>query len=113
VGDKLTLADFFLFSFYLQPIRQYFPKELGAVIYEYTNVYRYFNWLKHHEFSTHMRQMHDKEKGISSAERSLMNEIYDFWYPIQNLNPEGIDQKPLFKIWYSGGDEIDDKCRVY
>lgn len=113
VGDKITLADFRVFSFYQIAIREFEPEVLGSLFEDFPAVFRYFNWLKHNEFNAYIRSCRDKQFKITPEERTLINEIYDYWYNTQDLNPVGVELKPLFNRWYFGGEEVDNECKKY
>jgi len=43
----------------------------------------------------------------------VIDQIYDFWFNIKDLNPIDVDVKHLMKRWYQGGEEMDEECRVF
>lgn len=113
VGDRITLADFRVFSFYQLAIRELEPLALGSLLGEFPVLYRYINWQKHHEFNSYLRSGRDKELGISAEERKVIDQIYDYWFNIQDLNPVGVNLEPYMRRWYNGGDQVDNECRAF
>lgn len=44
VGDKMTLADFRVFSFYQMVIREIEPETFGSLLVNFPEVFRYLQW---------------------------------------------------------------------
>ena len=44
VGDRITLADFRVFSFYQIAVREFEPEALGSLLAEFPPLFRYLNW---------------------------------------------------------------------
>jgi uncharacterized protein (DUF924 family) len=111
VGGKLSFADFMIYTIYLMMIRDKMVAMLPPVLFNYPHLKRYIDHLRHFDFNLYTRQVHDLQHGISAEERKVINQVYDFWYPVQDLNTKMVPE--LVTKYYNGGEKVDNECREF